>query len=353
MPAKLRSSSADSSQLALFDSKIQPTVELRSQNGQYKTIYSEKINMQLTEFPRPRFIEDITNSLRAAASHNLENFKRRNIIGHSSLDSLTEEEIRAIKKAALRMPTNTSTSNSPLSRSWQLKYLKDFYDEVTTEGLGTFIKDVRFKKDVMNYSTFVGLYNDSDFQSAYNRALNAIKVGGEHPKVAFFLDMMKENPNKKVIVFVKHIHTAHMLSERLKEKGISSEVLETVRSANKNTKTKEQRKQLVKRIKDGDFGIVIATSVGTTKSDVDMVVLYGNTDYATSFIGRATNMGKIGDGGVRALVSSDTREVNGGYRVWALLKALHSNMLRDGNVLPTVEPRPRQKYLRYESTAEE
>jgi ERCC4-related helicase len=296
-------------------------------------------------------IDEIMQPLLIASRHNFPRLRRKGLVGHDSLESLTAEELAKIREATDLMPKSAEKFNL-IYDYWHLRYLKELYDQLTTEGIATFLKNEHYKGQVIKYTTFISLYSDGSFNSASMRAKKSHSMGLEHPKMDCLVDLMKHEGTGKTVIFVKYEFTAHAIHERLAREGINSAVLETYAQAKLSKFTRQQRRQKAQDFKDGKLGALITTSLGDLgKGDykLDLAVLYGHTDHATIAVHNLIESGKLQDSSVRILVAQGTREEGSVRQEKFAIKHGMETFLRREWEPEKIEPKkPKQNHINFE-----
>lgn len=118
---------------------------------------------------------------------------------------------------------------------------------------------------------------------AIRRAITLLKkVHIEHPKMHKLIEIIKEqlvsNPKAKIIVFSNYRTQAARITQRLNAEGIRAArfVGQASRGGDVGLKQSQQA-EIIRRFADGDFNVLVCTSVGEEGLDipeVDLVIFY-------------------------------------------------------------------------------
>jgi ERCC4-related helicase len=137
-----------------------------------------------------------------------------------------------------------------------------------------------------------------------------------HPKIDLTLQLVKIQldafPESRIIVFATYRDTVQLLVDHLAVNGV--EAMRFVGQASKDTeKGLSQKKQLetLRKFREGDFRVLIATSVGEEGLDVpstDMVVFYEAVPSEIRSIQRKGRTGRHGSGKIVVLVTKGTSD---------------------------------------------
>jgi Fanconi anemia group M protein len=137
----------------------------------------------------------------------------------------------------------------------------------------------------------------------------------KHPKLEklknLVKDLIKENPNVKIIVFANYRATVEKIKEVLEGEGIKSEIL--IGQATKEGKgmTQEEQIETLRRFKEGEFNTLIATSIGEEGLDipaVSYVIFYESVPSELRRIQRSGRTGRTAPGKIIFLITKDTRD---------------------------------------------
>jgi Fanconi anemia group M protein len=158
------------------------------------------------------------------------------------------------------------------------------------------------------------LVKDQIFQDLFERSLawNCEL----HPKPEIVLQLVQEqlesHPDSRIIIFATYRDTVQLLVDHLAKSGLSCErfVGQATKDSEKGLSQKKQVAALC-RFREGEFKILIATSVGEEGLDVpstDMVIFYEAVPSEIRSIQRKGRTGRSGAGKVVVLVTKGTSD---------------------------------------------
>jgi Fanconi anemia group M protein len=168
-----------------------------------------------------------------------------------------------------------------------------------------------------------------------------------HPKMEIALGFVREqletHPDSRIIIFATYRDTVQLLVDFLTANGIACErfVGQATRDAEKGLSQKKQIAAL-SRFREGEFKVLIATSVGEEGLDVpstDMVIFYEAVPSEIRSIQRKGRTGRSGAGRVVVLVTKGTSDEVFRHVSAAKEKMMHKSMRSMGNMTSSV-PRP-------------
>jgi ERCC4-related helicase len=186
---------------------------------------------------------------------------------------------------------------------------------------------------------------DQSFRELFERSVEWTKE--LHPKVEIALELVQEqlesHPDSRIIIFATYRDTVQQLVDFLTARGIACERF--VGQATKDSeKGLSQKKQIaaLSRFREGEFKVLIATSVGEEGLDVpstDMVIFYEAVPSEIRSIQRKGRTGRSGAGRVVVLVTKGTSDEVFRHVSAAKERMMHKSMRSMGNMTSSI-PRP-------------
>jgi ERCC4-related helicase len=158
------------------------------------------------------------------------------------------------------------------------------------------------------------LAQDRSFRELFERSLEWTHE--LHPKPAVALRLIREqlaaSPDSRIILFATYRDTVQLLADYLTAEGIACErfVGQATKDAEKGLSQKKQIAALA-RFREGEFRVLIATSVGEEGLDVpstDLVIFYETVPSEIRSIQRKGRTGRSGAGRVVVLVTKGTSD---------------------------------------------
>jgi Fanconi anemia group M protein len=190
-----------------------------------------------------------------------------------------------------------------LAESQGSEVLKGYLAKLVAEGTGTGGSKASQR-----------LAKDPAFRELFDRTIGWTEE--LHPKPTIVLGLVREqlasHPDSRIILFATYRDTVQLLRDYLTRHGIACErfVGQATKDAEKGLSQKEQIASL-SRFREGQFKILIATSVGEEGLDVpstDMVIFYEAVPSEIRSIQRKGRTGRSGAGRVVVLVTKGTSD---------------------------------------------
>jgi ERCC4-related helicase len=179
---------------------------------------------------------------------------------------------------------------------------------------------------------------DLSFREIFERSVTWTKE--LHPKAGIVLDLVKKQleafPDSRIIIFATYRDTVQHLVDSLTSQGIACErfVGQATKDAEKGLSQKKQIAALT-RFREGEFKVLIATSVGEEGLDVpstDLVIFYEAVPSEIRSIQRKGRTGRSGAGRVIILVTKGTSDEVFRHVSQAKEKMMHKSMRQLGNM---------------------
>lgn len=189
------------------------------------------------------------------------------------------------------------------------------------------------------------LAQDTSFRELFNQATGWTRELHPKPDVTLRLvqEQMEASPDSRIIIFATYRDTVQLLVDHLAKHGIVSERF--VGQATKDTeKGLSQKKQIaaLTRFREGEFKVLVATSVGEEGLDVpstDLVIFYEAVPSEIRSIQRRGRTGRSGAGRVVVLVTKGTADEVYRHVSASKEKMMHKSMRTLGGAM-THPPKP-------------
>lgn len=176
------------------------------------------------------------------------------------------------------------------------------------------------------------LVQDRSFRELFERSVEWTLELHPKPEVALGLvrQQLEDFPDSRIIIFATYRDTVQLLVDYLAKHGIESErfVGQATKDAEKGLSQKKQIAALT-RFREGEFKVLIATSVGEEGLDVpstDLVIFYEAVPSEIRSIQRKGRTGRSGAGRVVVLVTKGTSDEVFRHVSTAKEKMMHKSM---------------------------
>ncbi len=160
---------------------------------------------------------------------------------------------------------------------------------------------------------------DPHFRSAIFLCKELVDKNIEHPKLAKLLEILDETMSKnktaKSIVFTQFRDSAEEILKKITKQGIKGHLFLGQTKKNGLGFSQKQQKEIIEKFKEGEFNVLVATSVAEEGLDipkVEKVIFFEPVPSAIRSIQRRGRTGRLEEGEVTILVTKGTRDE--GYR---------------------------------------
>ena len=189
---------------------------------------------------------------------------------------------------------------------------------VETQGITQFIdytsrieKDANTKKKGSRANKW--LYSNPDWKIAVKIAKSNTTDNPKLENLVELIDLQLQSGASKFIVFAEIRHTASLIVEELSKLSRAKPVRFVGQGSREGDKgmTQKQQKEILNRFREGEFNILVATSVGEEGLDIpstDIVIFYEPVSSAIRLIQRRGRTGRNRPGEVFIFVTKESRD---------------------------------------------
>jgi len=315
-------------------------IEIRTKYDLDVRPYVHDLKITWKEIPLPQDFAYTIQLLRKALSDRLKILKNIGVIESSSVSLINrtklldaQKKIQTEIRSRVKPPKILFKAASTQSEAMKIHYALELLQTQGVNALKNYIQRIgkeAISKDSSKASRTI--MSDSNILEAvaYVKSLNI-----EHPKVQEIVKIVEKQleikPNSKIIVFTHYRDTSKYITNLLEnvEKAKPSRFIgQATKEGDKGFTQKEQTK-VIKKFKEGDYNVLIATSVAEEGLDIpstDLVVFYEPIPSEIRAIQRRGRTGRKMPGKVIILITKGTPDE--GY-YWAAKrkeKRMHSEL---------------------------
>lgn len=260
-------------------------------------------------------LQEVKKLIEETLKLRLQNLKKLGII-----DSIAKPSKKEILVEQSRLQQKIASSSTPkkeyftgislLTEVINLLHSKELLETQTLRTLDNYFKKLEKKKTKASRS----LKNDYKFNKAVMLVRKHIENGEDHPKVKRLIELikqiLKDNPENKIIVFSQFRDTTKTIYEYCQENNI--EALRFYgQASHENDKGLSQKKQIetIEAFKHENYNVLISTSVAEEGIDipsVDYVILYEPVPSEIRMIQRKGRTGRKHNGEMFILMTKGT-----------------------------------------------
>jgi len=210
------------------------------------------------------------------------------------------------KKFATTKDQKYSIAIQVLGEIIKLEHALELLETQTLYTFVEYFKELDERATLSRSQALKSVLNDIRVKKARYLANKLVLEGREHPKLEKLIEIIKENKDKKIIVFAQIRKTVDRIKEFLEKNGIACE-----KFTGKKEMKREDQIRILSEFSEGKFNVLISTSVGEEGIDipkVDLVIFYEPVPSEIRYIQRRGRTGRTEIGKVIILVTRKTRD---------------------------------------------
>ncbi len=277
-----------------FDADVAPYIK----GNDTQTIYVEN----------SRIVKSIMATLKSIINQRLRKLYEVGLSPTPEFDRVPKKRLLMIGDHIKRL----NSSNYKFAAIFNYVYVLDLmhaYDLISTEGLYPFVNYIESLRDREKRSKAVdSILKNPQLIAAVNAANSALDSKEEHPKMGALMHFLKTELNgKSAMVFAQYRSTIRSIVKLLTDNGIKAQGFVGKKEGIKQS----EQESTIRRFRDGEFNVLVATSVGEEGLDipaVDYVVFYEPIPSEIRNIQRRGRTGRFRIGKVVILVAKGTKD---------------------------------------------
>ncbi len=345
-------------------------IEIRTDKDHDVKPYVHEIKIDWVEVDLPVVFTDIKKYLQTFISERLKKLKDLGILQKQSLAYVSKTELLGLQ-LELRGRASTGEKDftiwSSISILAEIMKVSHALELLETQGvipLYKYMEKLNSEAPTTKIKAVKSVVSDINFRSAFIKASRLFEEKVEHPKLIELQNIVKneikENPDKKIIVFNQYRDNAVDVMEKLNTiQNVKAAIFVGQMKKGETGLSQKEQKAVLDKFREGVFNILVATSIaeqGLDIPEVDTVIFYEPIPSAIRQIQRRGRTGRHGKGKVIILMTKNT--LDQGYR-WAShykekqmyknLENLKSKLVFMGNN-SKVKEKKLQTYIKEEKT---
>jgi len=261
-------------------------------------------------------LKDIKTHLEKALKVRLTTLKKMGVI--NSISNVSKKDVLKAKGMAqnrigrsLHPPKKCFLAVSILTAVINIQHSIELLETQGTTTLQKYLERLKKKKT----KAAKGLINDAEFQMAVGLTENAYKKGIDHPKLQKLMKILKNelaDSNSRIIIFTQFRDSVENIYQHCVKEDINAVKFfgQASRESEKGL-TQKKQKEIIKAFKNGEYDVLISTSVAEEGIDipsVDLVVLYEPVPSEIRMIQRRGRTGRKNKGRMFILITKGTRD---------------------------------------------
>jgi ERCC4-related helicase len=261
-------------------------------------------------------LKDIKSHLEKALKVRLKTLKKMGVI--PSISNVSKKDVLAAKGKAqnrigqsIHPPKKCFIAVSILTAVINILHSLELLETQGTTTLQKYFERLRKKKT----KAAKGLITDAEFQMAIGLTEKAYKNGIDHPKLKKLISILKKELKKsdsRIIIFTQFRDSVENIFQHCMAEDINAVKFfgQASRGSEKGL-TQKKQKEIIKAFKNGEYDVLISTSVAEEGIDipaVDLVILYEPVPSEIRMIQRRGRTGRKNLGRMFILITKGTRD---------------------------------------------
>ena len=276
--------------------------------------YIQRTEMEWVYVQLPAMLVQIQKFLKAALN------QRYQILKDNKVGLNGQQSLSALLRVRQYVLQQDRRSAKPLFTAIRIHYALNILE---THGVTPFLKFCERASKKGGIGVKELLEWDSNFTNAIRLAREATSIGIEHPKIPKLIEIINRINNNsgsdgdnssynssgsgKALIFTSYRDSVDLIHAKLKENGIPSGIL--IGKAGQTGFNQKKQIEAVRKFRDGEFRVLVATRVGEEGLDiaeVNHVIFYDNVPSSIRFVQRRGRTGRKDAGKLVALIAKGT-----------------------------------------------
>lgn len=296
-------------------------IEARTDQDPDVKPYIQKVNIDWVPVELPESFKTIKKYLEDSFKSKIASAKELGYISSSQLTNYSKKEL-LMAQAHLQGEIARGTKDfeilksvSLLAESLKVQHALELLETQGITALHEYIDKIMKDSIHSKVKAVQNLSKDLNFRTAWVHTKNMFEAGVEHPKLKKLKDILFEelDDDKKVIVFNHFRDSATKITEEInKLPNIRAQLFVGQAKKKSSGLSQKQQKEVLDKFRNGEFNVLVATSVAEEGLDipsVDLVLFYEPIPSAIRTVQRRGRTGRHGEGRVMILMTQDTRDV--------------------------------------------
>ena len=294
-------------------------IEVRTNEDLDVKPYVQELDIQRIHVQLPPILKQIQKTLKDCYSAKLQTLKRYSPL--TNLQYYTKTQLLALQGqlqgqiAQGHKDPDLFKSLSIAAEAIKIQHGLELLETQGLEPLQQYLAQIQTQAQAGKSKAVQNLVQDLHFKTAILQMEKALSEKQEHPKLTLLKKILQEevqkNPSAKIIVFNQYRDQIQHMKKEFDQLGLNSEIFVGQAKKKDTGLSQKEQKQVIDRFRNGEFNILLSTSVGEEGLDipvVDLVIFYESIPSAIRSIQRKGRTARGEKGRVILLTTQDTRD---------------------------------------------
>jgi Fanconi anemia group M protein len=301
-------------------------IEVRTDDDPDVREYVQEIDVEWVNVKLPPIFLETKKYLEDFTKERIKKLKDLGILHGGELRIVNKKDLLALQaqlRARIVQGEKDFTLWNAISLLAEIMKVQHALELLETQGvipLHTYLTKLEREGYVSNVKAVKNLVKDLNFRSALIKAQSLFEQKIEHPKLIELQKLIeseyKKSDQVKIMVFNQYRDNAADIVSKLNNiPGIKAQLFIGQQKKGETGLSQKKQKEMLDKFRQGEFNVLVATSVGEEGLDiprVDLVIFYEPVPSAIRHIQRRGRTGRQEKGRVIILMAEGTRDV--GYK---------------------------------------
>ncbi|RLI92569.1 MAG: Hef nuclease [Candidatus Altiarchaeales archaeon] len=286
-------------------------VEAKTEHDADVKPYIQEVKTEWIKVELPEEFKRVKKIISELLRDDLRELKKMNYLKSASLDKINKKTLLQVQSEIRKEIVSGMDSFIPASLVASALKINHALELLETQGISSldnYLGRLRRQKS----KAIKRLFTDQRVRSLVKIVHDLNVLGVDHPKLDELARIVKENRDKKIIVFTQYRDSVEKIIDKLNENGIMAhEFIGQASRDGKRGMTQREQVRVLEDFREGKYSVLCATSVAEEGIDipkVDMVIFYEPIPSEIRSIQRRGRTGRSATGNVIVLMAKDTRD---------------------------------------------
>ncbi|MBD3312992.1 DEAD/DEAH box helicase [Candidatus Woesearchaeota archaeon] len=315
-------------------------VEIRSDTDPDVKPYIQEVDIQWAKVNLPESFKDVQKYLndcfrsKIAEMYKYGYLKKQNARFVGKVELLKLQGLLHSEISKGNKDFNILKSISLAAEAMKVQHAIELLETQGISPLYNYLEKLREEAGKSSSKAVKNLVSDINFKSAYIKTRSMHDLGIEHPKLEEMRKVVEEISHRtkdfKILIFTQFRDSASIIERELNAiRGIDARIFVGQAKKGGTGLSQKEQKALVEQFSNGEFNVMVATSVAEEGLDipkVDLVIFYEPIPSAIRHIQRRGRTGRLAKGSVVVLMARGTRDEGYKWSAHHKERRMHSTL---------------------------
>jgi len=285
-------------------------VEIRNRYSDDVKPYIQELETEIIKVELPAEMKIVQAYLKNIYKKKVEELQKRKLI-------FARPTKKTILELQARIAKNLSNGNKHFnmlrgivlcSQAIKVSHAIELLETQSISSLYNYLKSLI---DNAETKSAVNLIKSPEFSSAYLAVIKIYNEKMEHPKMEKLKEILKNEKDKKVIIFSQYRDTISKIKSELDTIGIISEMFIGQQKKKNMGMSQKEQQLIIEKFKNGEINCLISTSIGEEGLDipeVNIVIFYEPVPSAIRTIQRTGRTARLKPGKIICLMTKESMD---------------------------------------------